>query len=338
MTEKELRTKAVATARSFKGATQGSAAHKKIVNTFNKVKPDGWAMNYTAAWCATFASADAILTVGVDDAKKYFPLSANCVTIIDKAKKLGIWVEKDSYVPKIADWILYDWDDTGKGDDKGSPDHVGIVEKVTKDKITVIEGNFSTAHKVGERTVAVNGRYIRGFVTPKYGAIAKKKTEEKAKKLGKAMADLATKQLGNGYKKYCKAFGKNTSWCQIYIWWLMDKKGVKYLKDSFARHAAKWAKKHWEHVSMKSARAGDVVFFTSSGKGNNKMNGKVTHVGLIRAKGVPEKDGKVITCRTNEGNVKKKGSRSKDWKDHVVAKRTRNKKYVWGIFRPPYAK
>jgi hypothetical protein len=336
MNEDKLRKKAVVIAQSYLGATQGSAAHKKIIDTFNKVKPDGWKMTYTAAWCATFASADAILAFGVDDAKKYFPLSANCPRIIEKAKAVGMWVEKDSYVPKPGDWILYDWDDSGKGNNTGSPDHVGIVEKATKEYITVIEGNFSTAKKVGRRTIEINGRYIRGFVVPMYKTLAAEITERDAKKAGKAMVDLATKQLGNGYKKYCKAFGKNTSWCQIFMWWLADKKDLKYLKDSFARHAAKWAKKHWEHVTMKEARAGDFVFFTSKAKGRNKMVGKVTHVGLIRAKGKVEKDGKVITCRTIEGNVKAEGSKSPDWRKHVVAKRTRGLNYVWGIFRPPY--
>ena len=43
-TEKELRNELVNDAKSFLGAKQGSAKHKAIINTFNKVKPDGWAM------------------------------------------------------------------------------------------------------------------------------------------------------------------------------------------------------------------------------------------------------------------------------------------------------
>lgn len=385
-TEQKLREKVVATARSYLGVQQGSAKHKKIIDTFNTItpKPDGWAMTYTAFWCAAFASAIAVETFGLDKANKYFPLSANCDTIITKAKKMGIWVENDAYKPQQGDWILYDWEDNGKGDNKGTPNHVGIIESVDK-SIIVIEGNKNRA--VGERTLAINGRYIRGFVTPKYAAMAtpaKKKSvetiakevidgkwgagDERKKKLkdagydydavqkkvnellkkkevsavtkkGKAMADLARKQIGNGYKKYCKAFGKNTSWCQIFIWWLMMKKGITYLKDSYARHAAKWCKKHWKHISMKDARAGDIVFFSSEGKNhNNKMTGKVTHVGLIRAKGPVEKNGSVIKCRTIEGNVKKTKNQKGDWRVHVVARRTRSQSYVWGIFRPPYEK
>ena len=173
-TEKQLRNQLIKTAKSFLGAKQGSAKHKELINKFNQVKPDGWAMTYSAAWCAAAASAFAIKTFGVSKAKKYFPLSANCGRIITKAKKMGIWVESDSHIPKGGDWILYDWDDNGKGDNVGGPDHVGTVDKVSDSKIYVVEGNKSKA--VGERILAVNGRYIRGFVTPKYSAMAKSKT------------------------------------------------------------------------------------------------------------------------------------------------------------------
>ena len=173
-TEKQLRNQLIKTAKSFMGAREGSAKHKELINIFNQIKPDGWAMTYSAAWCAAAASAFAIKTFGVSKAKKYFPLSANCGTIITKAKKMGIWVESDSHVPKRGDWILYDWDDSGRGDNVGGPDHVGTVDKVSGSKIYVIEGNKSDA--VGERILAVNGRYIRGFVAPKYSAMAKGKT------------------------------------------------------------------------------------------------------------------------------------------------------------------
>ena len=173
-TEKQLRNQLIKTAKSFLGAKQGSAKHKELINKFNQVKPDGWAMTYSAAWCAAAASAFAIKTFGVSKAKKYFPLSANCGTILTKAKKMGIWVESDSHIPKRGDWILYDWDDNGKGNNVGGPDHVGTVDKVSNSKIYVIEGNKSNA--VGERIIAVNGRYIRGFVTPKYSTMAKGKT------------------------------------------------------------------------------------------------------------------------------------------------------------------
>ena len=383
MTEKQLREKAVEVARSYLGAKQGSAEHKEIVDTFNKIKPDGGAMNYTGAWCAVFASADAILAFGEENAIKYFPLSWNCGTIINKAKQMKIFVENDAYVPREGDWILYDWEDSGKGDNVGSPNHVGIVEKVKNGIITIIEGNFSTQHKVGERDVYVNGKYIRGFVTPKYSAMAtteKKKTVEEiakevidgkwgtgddrkkklvdagydykhvqdkvneilAKKkkptpMNQKIVNLARKQIGNGYRKYCKAFGKTTSWCQIFLWWLFDDEGMKILKTSFARKFAEYCKKHWKHIRVSEAQKGDVVFFVAGHNGHNRLKHKVVHVGMIRAKSKQATKGEhkgEWYVYTIEGNVGVAGQ----WKTNIVDKRKRNVNRVWGIFRTPFDK
>lgn len=167
VTEASVRSQAVALAESYIGCVRGDSKHKKIIDTFNTVQPDGWPMNYTAAWCATFVSAIAILQFGKDKAKTYFPLSANCYNIINRAKDKGIWVESDSYVPSPGDWIIYDWDDNGVGEDATGYDHVGMVKSVSGGKITVIEGNRND--KCAYRTINVNGRYIRGFVHPKYG-------------------------------------------------------------------------------------------------------------------------------------------------------------------------
>lgn len=153
------------------GVKQGSHLHKRIIDDFNRVKPDGSPMTYNAPWCAAFASAMAIRAFGVQAAKEYFPLSYNCNTIISKAKKLGIWKESDGYKPEPGDWILYDWDDSGRGDNKGGADHIGIVRYTTKDSIHVIEGNKGITEQVGERIIAINGRFIRGFVCPEYEVV-----------------------------------------------------------------------------------------------------------------------------------------------------------------------
>lgn len=95
--------------------------------------------------------------------------------MINDAKKMGIWQESDAYVPSPGDCVLYDWDDDGKGDCTGYPEHVGMVENCNGKTITVIEGNMSGGI-VGRRTLAVNGRYIRGFVVPKFTAAAPQTT------------------------------------------------------------------------------------------------------------------------------------------------------------------
>ena len=205
-TEQELRNKLVGTAAYYLGVKQESAQHKAIIDIFNQVKPDGGAASYKDPWCAEFASACAIKAFGISQAKKYFPLSWNCGTIVSKAKKMGIFVEDDSYTPRAGDWILYDWDDSGKGDNVGGPDHVGIVEDVSRSKIVVIEGNYSKAVK--ERILSVNGRYIRGFVTPKYSARA---TSEKKKTVEQLAQEVIAGKWGTGStrKKKLEAAGYN---------------------------------------------------------------------------------------------------------------------------------
>jgi hypothetical protein len=100
----------------------------------------------------------------------------SCPQMIEKAKAKGIWVEDDAYTPKLGDIILYDWQDSGKGDNVGVADHVGIVVSVTKNKIMVREGNKNKS--IGNRDVTVNGIFIRGYITPPYEE--EKKTTQKA--------------------------------------------------------------------------------------------------------------------------------------------------------------
>ena len=168
MTENELRQKVVDIAASYIGCKESDGSHKKIIDLYNSHKPlaRGYAMKYTDAWCSTFASAVAI-AAGLTD---IIPTECGCEKHIELFKKKGSWQENDAYTTKPGDYIFYDWDDSGAGDNKGYADHVGIVEKVSGSTITVIEGNYSDSVK--RRTIAVNGRYIRGYGVPKYSTKA----------------------------------------------------------------------------------------------------------------------------------------------------------------------
>ena len=168
MTENELRQKVVDIAISYIGCKESDGSHKKIIDLYNSHKPlaRGYPVKYTDAWCSTFASAVAI-AAGLTD---IIPTECGCEKHIQLFKNKGSWQENDAYTPKPGDYIFYDWDDSGVGDDTGSADHVGIVEKVSGATITVIEGNYSNAVK--RRTIAVNGRYIRGYGVPKYSSKA----------------------------------------------------------------------------------------------------------------------------------------------------------------------
>lgn len=154
----------VSEAISHVGVKEGTVLHHKIIDRYNSRKPlpRGYAVKYTDAWCATFISYLAIV-MGYTD---IIPVECGCPQMITLAKQMGIWVEDDSYVPKPGDIPLYDWQDSGAGDNTGDPDHIGIVEKVVGNTETVIEGNYKDA--VCRRELAVNGRYIRGYIVPKY--------------------------------------------------------------------------------------------------------------------------------------------------------------------------
>lgn len=155
-------------ARGWLGCKESDGSHRKIIDVYNSHKPlaRGYKVKYTDSWCATFVSACAI-KAGYTD---IIPLECSCNQMINGFKKIGRWCEDDAHVPSLGDVIFYDWQDSGKGDNKGSSDHVGIVEKVEGSTITVIEGNKNDA--VGRRKLQINGRYIRGYGLPKYDANA----------------------------------------------------------------------------------------------------------------------------------------------------------------------
>ena len=155
--------------RSWLGCHEGDSIHKHIIDVYNAHKPlaQGYKVKYTDAWCATTVSAAAI-ECGYTD---IIPTECSCNRMITLLQKMGIWQENDAYVPAPGDIIFYDWQDSGSGDNNGTSEHVGVVEKVKDGKITVIEGNKNDG--VNERVIAVNGRYIRGYGVPKYDSEAK---------------------------------------------------------------------------------------------------------------------------------------------------------------------
>lgn len=175
MTEKELRKKYVDGIIAWKGMSRAKGTHKPIIDLYNTQKPlpRGYKVTYTDAYCATTVSAGAI-KAGLQD---IFPMECSCSKVIELAKKMGIWVENDAFVPNTGDLILYDWDDNGKGDNTGAPEHIGAVVSVTNKVIKVIEGN--KGGNVDYREIPVNGKYIRGFVTPNFASKATKKEDHK---------------------------------------------------------------------------------------------------------------------------------------------------------------
>lgn len=153
---------------SWEGKNEADGSYRSIIDLYNSLTgmafPRGTKMQYSWPWCACTWSALAIKLGYLD----IMPIEISCFYLIEAAKKMGIWQENDAYVPKLGDGILYDWEDNGVGDNTGNPDHVGTVIEVHPEvgQFVVMEGNFSNSVK--KRTMSINGRYIRGFITPKY--------------------------------------------------------------------------------------------------------------------------------------------------------------------------
>lgn len=168
MTEEQVRQKVVNIMRGWIGLKRSDRSHAPIIDTYNSRKPlpRGYKVTYNDAYCATTVSAAAI-EAGYTD---IMPVECSCYYLIEQAKAMGIWQENDAYIPEPGDEVLYDWDDGpnyATTDNKGAPEHVGMVEYVTGGTIKVMEGNMSGG-VVGRRDLKVNGRYIRGFICPKF--------------------------------------------------------------------------------------------------------------------------------------------------------------------------
>lgn len=169
ITESQLRQKCANVINSWYGAVEGDSTHRAILDIYNSQKNLDYKMGVSDAWCATTVSA-VWLKLGIAD---YICTSVNCGTLRDKAISKGIWIEDDSYVPGVGDAVIYNWSDSGIGDNTGSADHVGMVTEAYSNSFVVTEGNTGNG-VVGKRLMQVNGRYIRGFIAPNYADIAKK--------------------------------------------------------------------------------------------------------------------------------------------------------------------
>ena len=173
--------------------------HEEALKIYNSQKklPRGYKVTKKDPWCATWVSA-VLIKAGVE-----INYECSCNELIKLNK--DIWVEDDNFHPQIGDLVLYDWSDTGVGDNKGSADHVGIIHQVKNNSFSVIEGNKNNS--VGYRIVQRNGKYIRGFVTPRY--------EEKKYSIGDVNDDIKIiqaylKGLGLYKDKIDGSFGPNT--------------------------------------------------------------------------------------------------------------------------------
>lgn len=177
MTELELRSRVCAQARLWLGRREADGSHREIIDVYNQIVPlpRGYRLRYDDPWCAGYVSAVAQelgLTAWI------FP-ECGCIPMVELYRKAGRWMEDDAYLPIPGDVIFYDWQDSGAGDNRGQPDHVGYVLEVDGERLTIIEGNCG--NQVATRTIWRDGRCIRGYGLPDYAAVALVLTEPEEK-------------------------------------------------------------------------------------------------------------------------------------------------------------
>lgn len=173
MGEAEARRRLVAAFAGWLGYSEDNGKYREIIDLYNTQRPlpRGYRMQYEDDWCAAAVTAAGI-KAGLGD---IILGECSCPKMVELYRARGQWMERDDYRPQIGDIIMYRWDDGADyatDDNRDSPNHVGVVSYVAARAMVIIEGNRSRA--VRERTVEINGRYIRGYCLPDY----KSKEEE----------------------------------------------------------------------------------------------------------------------------------------------------------------
>ena len=167
MTEAAIRQKVADTALALVGIKEGTAEHKKIIDTYNAKLPKlprGYKMTYDDAWCACTMSYIGIVLEIID---VILP-ECSCSAMIGLYKKAGRWEERDDYVPDIGDLVMYAWKGQ-KGENTLAPDHVGMVVSVEGKTIRVLEGNYDNQVKI--REICVEYIKVRGYCLPDYASL-----------------------------------------------------------------------------------------------------------------------------------------------------------------------
>ena len=165
--EEALRLQVVRTAESYLGCKEEDGTHQPIIDLYNSHTPlaQGYEVQYTDVWCATFGSAVAIRC----HMTEIVPTECGCQRQIKLFDDLGCWEESDNYIPLPGDYIFYAWDDVPFGNCTGWADHVGIVVGTVGPFIKVIEGNKDDS--VAYRHILVGDYRIRGYGLPDYASL-----------------------------------------------------------------------------------------------------------------------------------------------------------------------
>ena len=149
------------------------------------------------------------------------------------------------------------------------------------------------------------------------------------KLLSVARGELGVTELPSGSNKvkYNTAYygrevqGSSYPWCCVFVWWLFQQAGAPelFFGGRKTAYCPALLAHHKKQAVQGDYRPGDVIFFNFSGKAS------AAHVGICETW-----DGTNITTidgNTGGGNEANGGA---------VLRRTRNKKYIVGAYRPAY--
>lgn len=162
--EASVRMKLVQTAENWLGTNEADESHLPILDIYNAYEPlaQGYVVQPSDSWCATFVSAAAIVCQLTD----IIPTECSCERQISLWQELSCWEELDTAIPLPGDLIYYNWDQKDPGENAGWADHVGIVVGTKWPFVKVIEGNKDDC--VSYRYLLLGDVSIRGFGKPDY--------------------------------------------------------------------------------------------------------------------------------------------------------------------------
>lgn len=168
MSEKAIRQQVAQIALGLLGIREGTKDfEEKIRSVYNSIKPlpFGHKLSKTDPWCAAYVTVVGILA----EISDIILPECSCSRMIELYKARGQWMEADGYDGQIGDILMWDWQDDGKGDCTGAPDHVGILVEKDGDNWKVAEGNYDNQVKL--RPVRRDQIRIRGWCLPDYAAL-----------------------------------------------------------------------------------------------------------------------------------------------------------------------
>ena len=147
------RNSAVNQARSWVGCKESNGSHKQIIDVYNNYGPPYGKISYGTSWCAAFVSAVAIKTGNTGA----IPIDCYCPRMMNNFAQR---TTDKNYTPQGGDVVFYDWNANKV------PDHVGMIESVSGNDVTAIEGNYSDSVK--RRTFKRGYSLLLSYGLPNY--------------------------------------------------------------------------------------------------------------------------------------------------------------------------